>query len=482
MKERAYEFDYPANDASIIKVIGVGGGGSNAVNHMFRQGIRGVEFFVANTDIQALEMSPVPNKIQIGINSTKGLGAGANPERGKTAAMENKDEIRSILANNTKMVFVTAGMGGGTGTGAAPVIAGIAREMGILTVGIVTFPFMFEGKPKYKRAEEGLTEMRANCDAVIVILNNRLKEIYGNTSVKEAFSQADEVLTKGAKSIAEIITVSGLVNVDFEDVKTVLRDAGAAVMGSATAEGENRAKRATELAINSPLLNDTDIFGARHILVNITVGDLDNFNMNELEEINGYIQEKAGEEAEIILGQAIDETLGDAITVTIIATGFEGRRNIEQKRVVYDLPSTKVLIPKIKLDLEDGMDFFDKGDEDVKPIIKKETMMPMKKPEKVVFHLETDDYRSLREYEDTKKKDEIDVSIQVRKQQLSNLRSFSELSNEEFNEKKEIPAYLRKKVELKETPHSSENNLSRLKIGEDSGLLGGNRFLHDNVD
>ncbi|GAB4117637.1 MAG: hypothetical protein OHK0057_03830 [Thermoflexibacter sp.] len=481
MKERTYEFDYPANETSIIKVIGVGGGGSNAVNHMFRQGIRGVEFYVANTDIQALQMSPVPNKIQIGLNSTKGLGAGANPERGKTAAMESKDEIRNILASNTKMVFITAGMGGGTGTGAAPVIAQIAKEMGILTVGIVTFPFMFEGKPKYKRAEEGLAELRANCDAVIVILNNRLKEIYGNTSVKEAFNQADEVLTKAAKSIAEIITVSGLVNVDFEDVKTVLKDSGAAVMGSATVDGENRAKRAVEMAINSPLLNDTDIFGARHILVSITVSDLDNFKMSELEEINEYVQEKAGEEAEIILGQAIDETLGESITVTIIATGFESKRNIEQKRVVYDLPSNKILTPKIKLELEDSMDFFDKGDEEVKPL-KKETVTPAKKPEKVVFQLETDDYKSLKGYEDAKKKDEVDVSIQIRQKQLNNLRSFSELSNEEFNEKKEIPAYLRKKVELKEVPHSSENHLSRLKIGEDNGLLGGNRFLHDNVD
>jgi cell division protein FtsZ len=481
MKERTYEFDYPANETSIIKVIGVGGGGSNAVNHMFRQGIRGVEFYVANTDIQALQMSPVPNKIQIGLNSTKGLGAGANPERGKTAAMESKDEIRNILANNTKMVFITAGMGGGTGTGAAPVIAQIAKEMGILTVGIVTFPFMFEGKPKYKRAEEGLAELRANCDAVIVILNNRLKEIYGNTSVKEAFNQADEVLTKGAKSIAEIITVSGLVNVDFEDVKTVLKDSGAAVMGSATVDGENRARRAVEMAINSPLLNDTDIFGARHILVSITVSDLDNFKMSELEEINEYVQEKAGEEAEIILGQAIDETLGESITVTIIATGFESKRNIEQKRVVYDLPSNKILTPKIKLELEDSMDFFDKGDEEIKPV-KKETVAPAKKPEKVVFQLETDDYKSLKGYEDAKKKDEVDVSIQIHQKQLNNLRSFSELSNEEFNEKKEIPAYLRKKVELKEVPHSSENHLSRLKIGEDNGLLGGNRFLHDNVD
>jgi len=481
MKERTYEFDYPANETSIIKVIGVGGGGSNAVNHMFRQGIRGVEFYVANTDIQALQMSPVPNKIQIGVNSTKGLGAGANPERGKTAAMESKDEIRNILANNTKMVFITAGMGGGTGTGAAPVIAQIAKEMGILTVGIVTFPFMFEGKPKYKRAEEGLAELRANCDAVIVILNNRLKEIYGNTSVKEAFNQADEVLTKAAKSIAEIITVSGLVNVDFEDVKTVLKDSGAAVMGSATVDGENRAKRAVEMAINSPLLNDTDIFGARHILVSITVSDLDNFKMTELEEINEYVQEKAGEEAEIILGQAIDETLGDSITVTIIATGFESKRNIEQKRVVYDLPSNKILTPKIKLELEDGMDFFDKGDEEIKPV-KKETPTPAKKPEKVVFQLETDDYKSMKGYEDVKKKDEVDVSIQIRQKQFNHLRSFNELSNEEFIEKKEVPAYLRKKVELKEVPHSSENHLSRLKVGQENGLLGGNRFLHDNVD
>lgn len=327
MAETKYEFAYSArNGHSIIKVIGVGGGGSNAVNHMFRQGIQGVEFFVCNTDAQALEMSPVPNKVQIGADLTEGLGAGAHPEVGRDAALETKEEIRDMLSKNTRMVFITAGMGGGTGTGAAPVIAEIARNLGILTVGIVTMPFNFEGKPKSKRAEEGIAELRKHCDTVLVIINDKIREVYGKATMKEAFGQADNVLTRAAKSIAEIITVAGNINVDFEDVKTVMKDSGAAVMGSATCEGENRARRAVEGAITSPLLNNTNIHGAKYILLSIVVGDEDDFQMDELEEITTYVQEQAGEDCEVIFGQATDESLGKAINVTIIATGFEAKK------------------------------------------------------------------------------------------------------------------------------------------------------------
>jgi cell division protein FtsZ len=320
---RDYKFDLPKNHKSIIKVIGVGGGGSNAVNHMFNQGIKDVEFVVVNTDAQALKSSPVPLRLQLGANLTEGLGAGANPEKGRNAALESKEDIRELLSDNTKMVFITAGMGGGTGTGAAPVIAKIAKDMDILTVGIVTAPFMFEGRKKMQAAQLGIESLRENCDTVLVILNDKLREIYGNLAIRSAFAKADNVLTTAAKSIAEIITIHQDVNVDFEDVKTVMKDAGAAVMGSATEEGEGRAIRAAEKAIASPLLNNVDIKGAQKILLSIMSGEDDELSMDELSEITEYIQERAGDDAEVIFGQGIDMELGKAIRVTVIATGFE---------------------------------------------------------------------------------------------------------------------------------------------------------------
>ncbi|SHO61469.1 cell division protein FtsZ [Algoriphagus zhangzhouensis] len=318
-----YRFDLPKNQKSIIKVIGVGGGGSNAVNHMFSQGIKDVEFVVVNTDAQALKSSPVPLRLQLGANLTEGLGAGANPEQGKNAAIESQDEIRELLADNTKMVFITAGMGGGTGTGAAPVIAKIAKELNILTVGIVTAPFMFEGRKKMSVAQAGIESLRESCDTVLVILNDKLREIYGNLAIRTAFGKADDILTTAAKSIAEIITIHQDVNVDFEDVKTVMKDAGAAVMGSSTEEGEGRAIRAAGAAISSPLLNNVDIKGAQKILLSIMSGEDEELSMDELSEITEYIQEKAGDNAEVIFGQGIDQELGKAIRVTVIATGFE---------------------------------------------------------------------------------------------------------------------------------------------------------------
>ncbi len=318
-----YRFDLPKNQKSIIKVIGVGGGGSNAVNHMYGLGIKDVEFVVVNTDAQALKSSPVPLRLQLGANLTEGLGAGANPEQGRRAALETEEEIRELLADNTKMVFITAGMGGGTGTGAAPIVARIAKELDILTVGIVTAPFMFEGKKKMAVAEAGIEALRENCDTVLVILNDKLREIYGNLAIRTAFSKADDILSTAARSIAEIITIHQDVNVDFEDVKTVMKDAGAAVMGSATEEGEGRAIRAAGLAISSPLLNNVDIKGAQKILLSIISGEEEELSMDELSDITEYIQEKAGDNAEIIFGQGIDPELGRAIRVTVIATGFE---------------------------------------------------------------------------------------------------------------------------------------------------------------
>lgn len=315
------EFDLPKDTTSIIKVIGVGGGGSNAVNHMFNQGIVGVDFIVCNTDRQALDKSPVPMKIQLGASLTDGCGAGSIPEIGKNSAIENIDEIRAILSNGTKMVFVTAGMGGGTGTGAAPVVAQIAKEMGILTVGIVTVPFGFEGRKRRQQAEEGLDEMRKNVDTLLVINNERLREISGNLSIGNAFSQADDVLTMAAKGIAEVISVTGNINVDFNDVNTVMKNSGVAIMGSAIAGGENRAIEAVQQALSSPLLNDNDISGAKYVLLNITYGD-NEVLMDEITAITDFIQDEAGSTADVIWGHGYDASLGDKLNVTIIATGF----------------------------------------------------------------------------------------------------------------------------------------------------------------
>jgi cell division protein FtsZ len=333
-----YKFDLPRHHKSIIKVIGVGGGGSNAVNHMYRLGIKDVEFIVCNTDLQALNSSPVPGKLQIGTNLTEGLGCGANPEVGRAAAMESKEQIREALAN-TKMVFITAGMGGGTGTGAAPIIAKIAKEMDILTVGIVTMPFGFEGRKKIAQAQAGLDAMRSSCDTVLAILNDQLRQMFGNLSISQAFGEADGVLTVAAKGIAEIITLAGYVNVDFQDVRTVMLNAGAAVMGSAETNGEGRAIRAAEQALASPLLDNKDIMGAKRILLSIISGEGAELQMDELSQITEYIQEQAGDECEVIFGHGVDESLGDRIRVTVIATGFagEGRsaaKKAEEKKVL----------------------------------------------------------------------------------------------------------------------------------------------------
>jgi cell division protein FtsZ len=337
-------FDLPKNQSNVIKVIGVGGGGSNAINHMFKQGIKGVDFFVCNTDSQALQSSAVPNKIQLGVNLTEGLGAGANPEVGQQSAIESIAEIEKMLDINTKMVFITAGMGGGTGTGAAPVIAQLAKERDILTVGIVTIPFQFEGKVRQEQALLGVERLRKQVDSLIVINNNKLREVYGNLGFKAGFSKADEVLATASRGIAEVITHHYTQNIDLKDAKTVLSDSGTAIMGSATASGESRAKEAIVSALDSPLLNDNKITGAKNVLLLIVSGT-NEITIDEIGEINDHIQVEAGHNANIIMGVGEDESLGDAVAVTIIATGF----NVEQQNEIVNNEPKKIIHS-----LEDG--------------------------------------------------------------------------------------------------------------------------------
>ena len=341
-------FDLPKNQSNVIKVIGVGGGGSNAINHMFRQGIKGVDFIVCNTDSQALQNSAVPNKIQLGVNLTEGLGAGANPDVGQQSAIESIADIEKMLDRNTKMVFITAGMGGGTGTGAAPVIAQLAKEREILTVGIVTLPFTFEGKVRQEQALIGIEKLRKQVDSLIVINNNKLREVYGNLGFKAGFSKADEVLATASRGIAEVITHHYTQNIDLRDAKTVLANSGTAIMGSAVSAGENRAKEAIIAALDSPLLNDNKITGAKNVLLLIVSGS-NEITLDEIGEINDHIQSEAGYNANIIMGVGEDETLGDAVAVTIIATGFDieqqsGIVNTEPKKIIHTLEDEQKIV------------------------------------------------------------------------------------------------------------------------------------------
>ncbi|MGJ8592067.1 MAG: cell division protein FtsZ [Aquaticitalea sp.] len=334
-------FDLPKNQSNVIKVIGVGGGGSNAINHMFQQGIKGVDFVICNTDSQALHNSGVPNKIQLGVNLTEGLGAGANPEVGEQSALESLEDIRRMLDTNTKMVFITAGMGGGTGTGAAPIIAKMAKELDILTVGIVTMPFLFEGKLRNEQAQKGIETLRSHVDSLVVINNNKLREVYGNLGFKAGFSKADEVLSTASRGIAEVITHHYTQNIDLRDAKTVLSNSGTAIMGSATAAGKSRAQEAIMSALDSPLLNDNKITGAKNVLLLIVSGTQE-ITIDEIGEINDHIQNEAGHGANIIMGVGEDETLQESISVTIIATGFDIEQqneisNTEVKKVVHAL-------------------------------------------------------------------------------------------------------------------------------------------------
>ncbi len=504
MFPNSYKFEVPTHHKSIIKVIGVGGGGSNAVNHMFKQGIKDVEFVVCNTDAQALNSSPVPTKLQIGLNLTDGLGAGANPERGRNAALESKADIREFMSNNTRMVFITAGMGGGTGTGAAPVIARIAKELDVLTVGIVTAPFAFEGKKKRQQADEGIKELRENCDTMLVIENDKLRMIYGNLSIREAFAQADNVLSTAAKSIAEIITVTSDVNVDFEDVKTVMKDSGAAVMGSSVTRGENRARRAAEEALASPLLNNTNILGAKKILLSIAYGEDGELTMDELTEITDYIEEKAGDNAEVIFGQGVDSTLGDQVRVTVIATGYfekpvESTNNYEETRKVIDLESQRTVnierekAPEIK---QITFEFDNNNKSSVSPInledreniaLRHETQSqnisnnsPSAPNHGYIFDAPKAQEEEKDEFEEKRK-----YLMEQAKERIKRLGGMSPSQNmnpDEFKEKLEVPAYQRKRVNLQDYPHSSDKNISRFNLNDDNEIMGNNKYLHDNVD
>ena len=493
-----YKFDIPAQSKSIIKVIGVGGGGSNAVNHMFSQGIKDVEFVICNTDKQALASSSVPNRLQIGLDLTEGLGAGANPERGKQAAIESREQIRELLSQGTKMVFITAGMGGGTGTGAAPVIAKVAKELGILTVGIVTAPFMFEGKKKRQQAEHGIKELSENCDTVLVILNDKLREIYGNLPIRSAFAKADNVLSTAAKSIAEIITVTADVNVDFEDVKTVMKDSGAAVMGSSITEGENRARRAAEEALASPLLNNTDIHGAQRILLSIMSGDQAELEMDELTEITECIQDKAGQNAEVIFGHGIDATLGQSIRVTVIATGFA-----REAHTITAIPAREAEPAQPQPEVQ--LNVFNKEPLDVTtaPVVPSFTSVPpqpVAEPQPVKFDLETSPYtgqvppvaapstpapdpvvyQTAQPATPRPSRPALDARAEERRRRLQELSNG--LTNDVIKDQLETPAYLRRQVKLENVTPSSERNISRFNLSDDNELLGDNRFLHDNVD
>lgn len=517
----SYKFEVPrqSQQKSIIKVIGVGGGGSNAVNHMYKQGIKDVEFVVCNTDNQALNGSPVPIKLQIGANLTEGLGCGANPEVGKNAALESKEQIREMLTG-TKMVFVTAGMGGGTGTGAAPVIAKIAKDMDILTVGIVTAPFGFEGKKKMAQAEQGIEWLRHNCDTVIVILNDKLREIFGNLSINQAFAQADNILTTAAKGIAEIITLAGYVNVDFQDVRTVMLNAGAAVMGSAETRGDNRAKKAAEGALASPLLDNRDIMGAKKILLSIISGVEAELQMDELTEITEYIQEQAGDEAEMIFGHGVDPDLGDRIRVTVIATGFN---NSEMKAVSEEKKLEEKKIHKLErsqgwlFNADNTVNQFTTKDVELKKQPESQTDPGEDKPGSKTFvftgNFNSPGNTSLHEEEEDGEEslfseDDFDATerfgdqvinedglmetrstrqrlqqqAQERKEKLKQVPKKNEMTKEEFNEKWSLPAYLRRGVKMDNVPHSTENHLSRYNLNDDNNILGNNKFLHDNVD
>ncbi|HEX8548910.1 MAG TPA: cell division protein FtsZ [Cytophagaceae bacterium] len=508
MFENSYTFDLPSHHKSIIKVIGVGGGGSNAVNHMFSQGIKDVEFIVCNTDVQALKSSAVPTKLQIGVDLTDGLGAGANPEKGRNAALESREEIRELLSSNTRMLFITAGMGGGTGTGAAPVIAKIARELDVLTVGIVTAPFGFEGKKKRQQADFGIQELRENCDTVLVIENDKLRMIFGNLSIREAFAQADNVLSTAAKSIAEIITVTSDVNVDFEDVKTVMKDSGAAVMGSSITRGDNRATRAAEEALASPLLNNTDILGAKKILLSITSGEQAELRMDELTEITDYIEEKAGDDAEVIFGQGMDPALGDQIRVTVIATGFDHKPASSSQKKIIDLVSDKQISftnteikeePKAQISFDFEKPYEAKKEEEriVAPVrtpMATQESMPSSHtnnvPKEEFFNRNEYNFEIKAEKTELQKENEhseemkrlMQIQAQERIKKLKGLCVNQNMNPEEFKEKLEVPAYLRKKVNLNDYPHSSERNISRYNLNDENEILGNNRFLHDNVD
>jgi cell division protein FtsZ len=478
---------------NLIKVIGVGGGGSNAVNHMFRHGIEGVDFYICNTDLQSLHSSPIPNRLQLGAELTEGLGAGSMPDMGEKAAMENMSQIRQIMEDNTKMVFITAGMGGGTGTGAAPVIAKIAKELNILTVGIVTLPFEDEGPQRINQAREGIEKLRPHVDALLTICNDRIVDMYGDLTITQAFSKADDILCTAARGIAEIITKPGQINVDFMDVQTAMRNSGRAIMGTGIAAGENRAENAVRMALDSPLLDNTRIKGAQHLLVNFTYGHKEPV-MSEISKVKKYLQEEAGNTAHLKMGITKDDSLGDDIAITVIATGFESRENVnvnlfdQQQELanansqaqatpvqspygfqgrnpaslhgnnqanLFSIPQNPSVINHVPSSFEDSSeDPMNPIDVTPKPFTAED---PFEDPTAQVFrdtHLENG-----RSHRETLLDSDIDV-----------------------------PAYMRRGINLEAAPHSQSQLVSKITIGEEDPMnardltVKPNRHLHDNVD
>ncbi len=540
--EPLFQFDLPKDQASIIKVFGVGGGGSNAVNHMSDQGIIGVNFVVLNTDAQALDMSRIPNKIQLGPNSTQGLGAGAQPRVGEIAAEESIDAIKELLSKNTKMVFITAGMGGGTGTGAAPVVARIAREMGVLTVGIVTTPFWFEGKNRYNHALEGIERLRENVDTLLIINNDKIRQMYGNLKRSEAFAHANNILTTAAKAISEIITKPGEMNVDFADVQTVMKNGGSAIMGCATAEGDDRAKRAVEGALNSPLLNDNEIRGAKKVLINITSGT-EEATMDEIGAIMEYVQE-AAVDTDVIFGVCDDPSLGAKISVTVIATGFEvGKKpngfTAKKEVKVYELTdkteeTATVSFPVNTVVKNEEVLFqatiVEEKVEEVKPsffqleeIEAPSLFTPSAEEVSIEFAVTREEQKLeevslVEEVVEEAQEELVEAPVVIEKKEdfivYTKTTYQTEATNQESNDPNKIledrkkvlaglsyrfgnkqnvsemenePAYKRKNVELNsDTTYSAQTEASRYSVGKDMfdrpEIKKNNSFLHDNVD
>ncbi len=520
--------DFERIRSSIIKVVGIGGGGCNAVNHMHSQGIQGVDFVVCNTDVQSLEASAVMNKIQLGAGLTDGLGAGNDPSAGKNAALESIEDIKEMFENNTKMIFVTAGMGGGTGTGAAPVIAQVAREMEILTVGIVTVPFSFEGRKRKIQAQEGIAELRNHVDSLIIICNDKLRQLFGNLKLSDAFARADNVLTTAAKGIAEIITVTGYVNVDFEDVKTVMKDSGVAIMGIGISEGENRALKAAEMALNSPLLNDNNIKGAKNILLYISSGN-DEIAMDELADITDYIQDEAGLETNIIWGNSTDESLGNKISVILVAAGFDsasneiytGNDSDIEKTLKKHILNTSLDEPNVTDNQDPMLDFEVQKKEDYSVSIKtQEPVTPSKKYDlfedslATQSQLENEDSGNVFELsvsgkeetnqskldfelrkidqpvEDSKflsEKKEDPPALKTQQERINKLKDLSMKirTGEGLEEIENQPAYVRRGMDFTQTNPSDQTEISDASVTVTATgiqINKGNSFLHDNVD
>ncbi len=493
-------FDIDKKQGSMIKVVGVGGGGSNAVNHMYEQGIVGVDFVVCNTDNQALELSPVPNKIQLGPNLTGGMGAGNVPEKGRQACIESIDDIRRFLEDGTRMLFITAGLGGGTGTGAAPIIAKVAQELGILTIGIVTLPFAFEGRKRKAQALEGLEELKSNVDSIIVIGNDKLRGVHATKTLSEAFGHADDVLTTAAKGIAEIITVSGQVNVDFQDVYTVMKDSGVAIMGSGTASGEDRALRAVQEALSSQLIEDNDIRGSKNILINISSGK-EEVKLQEMYQVTEFIQELAGYGTDIIWGHCHDESIDDQLVVTVIATGFEhslGTSKQAPKKVVISLDDEEmedltadILDPTFKSDESENQltvpslsDLLDSPSPEANI---KEFEVNSSEVEKPKYSYK-EPYRSKEELdaerlERMKKREENRKRLEALRQ--NNIHSGAP-DYEDLSTKEKVPAYLRRNVKLDPIGSSSDRKVSKwtISLDDDEPIIRkeGNSFIHDKAD